>query len=346
MRKLKDVRVFKFQYLTKDSLSEYCSPFVDSQVIRIVSPRDFQSHMENSRAVYWFEEAWDCMNTASDDFITCKHHLFADYVNWSYKSMCGTRKCTTVGFPCKTLAERATTLTSCLNNPIPIYPGSYQRLAPLRVDLIDRKRMAICLSMGGIKRLENKLAIMSEIEKTLTSRDDVFITLLTDGQNFKEEREYAERFGNQYSDRCLLIDSFSNYEYMNILKNQDMFIDLNPINSVGYFLSAALHSGLLVGGFTQPLYRDILDDGNYGFLINGERREFGYGWDHVLPNWSKTFKIFNENVFNVNNFLARTNRRNSLPNFQSTLEQRTKAFLGLFLYLTNTAVKVGECVVV
>jgi hypothetical protein len=334
LRKLKDIRVYRVQYCTTDTLSDYCSPFVDPYVYRVVSPNDFAFHSDGTKAVYWFVNQWDFLRKSVGNCHR-KNYLFGDFAKWDNEHIRRSRHYDSTLFPCDATTDRMKTLIGCFDN---------KTVYPMRCDLIDRTRMSVLLSMCSIQRPENRLSILSNIERTLQSRNDIFITLLMDGRAFKDERQYVERMGMEYSDRCVILNNFSDYEYMNILNQCDLFLDLNPINGVGYFLSAALNRGLLVGGYSQPLYRDILCEGEYGLLFNGERREYGYGFDHVIPHWDRLFKKFNERVFNVQNLIRWMDYRNSRPNFQTTMEARAKSLLGMFMYLTNAKIKSGSIV--
>jgi len=350
--------VYDFQYITADSLSDYCSPFVDPFVYRVVSPGEFASHLRQvetyqdgplvrtrvheTKAVYWFDNHWDYLKKSVHS-IRRKNYLFGNFTKWNAEQMNKTRSYSYTIFPCQSIAQRMETLISCYDN-MPIYPGSYRTLTPMRCDLLDRSRMAVLLSMCSIQKPSNRLAILKRIENTVKNRNDVFITLLMDGHSFKDERQMIDHLGLEYSDKCLVVEKFSDYEYMNILTQNDVFIDLNPINGVGYLLSAALHRGLMVGGFSQPLYRDILKDGEYGILFNGTRQEYGYGFDHVVPNWDNVFRLLNERVFVVSNILRWFEQRNERPNLQSDLEARLRAFFGMFTYLTNAKIKSGQVI--
>jgi len=233
------------------------------------------------------------------------------------------------------------TLISCYGNRT-IYPGFYRSMAPMRCDLVDRGRMAVIISMCGIKKPQNRLAILENLEKTVKSRNDVFITLLSDGLPFKSERDYVDRLGLEYSNKCVVLSSFSDYEYMNILTNNDVFIDLNPLNDVGYLLSTALQRGLLVGGYNQPLYRDILADGEYGMLFKGNKKEYGYGFDYVVPNWDSMFRVLNEKLFSRDKIVRLMGYRNDRPNLQRVFETRQRLFLGMFMYLADAKIGCGS----
>ena len=89
LRKLKDIRVWDFQYITCDTVSGYCSPFVDPHVYRVVSPSDFASHLHNVRAVYWCSSYWDYLKKSSTR--RRKNFLFGDFTQWDKSQMVKTR---------------------------------------------------------------------------------------------------------------------------------------------------------------------------------------------------------------------------------------------------------------
>jgi hypothetical protein len=339
-RKLKDVRSYKFKYLTTDTLSNYCSPFVDAQVYRVVSPRELKYHAEQSRITYWFGNSWgDFHPIAGGDAVNC---LIGDFTKWDRVMMRDSKRFSTVVMPCKSLADRSLTLVSCPDPPVPVYPGGYISTAPMRHDLLDRERMAVLLSMCGINRPENRLAILRHVEEIAKNRRDVLITLLMDGHSFRDERQYLDVFGKQYSDRVVIVNSFSDYEFANMTAQNDIFIDLNPVNGVGYMLSAALNSGLVVCGYRQSLYNDILCDGEYGILMGGTPKELGFGFECVTQNWDCTFKFLNEKIFHVNNILRWIDQRNRKPGLSGLLEDRVRSFFRMFTYLSRASVKFGE----
>jgi len=339
-RKLKDVRSYEFKYLTTDSLSTYCSPFVDSQVYRVVSPREFDYHVRNAKITYWFGNFCGELSSAMGG--ASRNCLVADFTKWDNKAMRESRRFSTVIMPCQSIADRSTTLVSCLDPPVTVYPGGYRAVAPMRHDLLDRDRMAVLLSMCSIGRPENRLAILRQVEELIKDRRDLLITLLMDGHSFREEKQYLELFGEKYSDKVLIVNSFSDYEFMNMTARNDIFVDLNPINGIGYMLSAALYSGLVVCGFSQPLYRDILHDGEYGLLMGGEPKELGFGFKFVTQDWGRAFKFLNEKLFNVNGVLRWMDRRNHRFSLQPALDARVNMFCRMFSYLSSASVKFGE----
>jgi len=334
IRKIRDIRSWTFEYITYDPVCDYCSPLVDSSVQRVVSPSDFAFHLNQCRVVYWFDLNKEYLKSA----YRCKNYLFTDYTKWDSNKIFASAKYSNVMFPAKEVTARMFCLTSCLSVHT-IYPGSYKTIAPMRYDLIDRNRMGIVLSMCGIQNPKNRLGILQNIENTVKNRNDLFITLLMDGWSFAEERQLIEKLGLEYSDKCLVLNTFSDYEYFNILQQNDLFLDLNPANGIGYLLTAALHQGLLVGGFDQKLYRDILDGGNFGMLIKGDTKEYGFQFDRVDPKWDNVFRLLNERVFVVRNILSLMEKRNDCSHLLTTLEARVHPFLEMFHYIVNPKIR-------
>jgi len=341
VKKTVDIRKYNFEYVTLDPISSYCSPLIDHCVRRIVSPNDFarrlrgytaQGDKVQAKAVYWFDYRRDYIDKSKG----CQNYLFADYVKWDWEQMCSSKKYQSIILPTKQLDNR---FNNCLmGSPYgaqACYPGSFRTLKPTRCDLINPEQIKVTISMCGIKNPSNRLAILKNIVKTLEERTDVFITLLMDGKSYREEAQFVEKMGLECSDKCLVINCFSDFEYLNIVEQHDLFIDLNPMNHVGYFLSAALHQGLLVAGFDQPIYRDILDNGKFGVLFKGQMKEFGYGFDRVVPNWDRLFNLVNKKLFNRRNLVTFMERRNNVPYFQATLEQRLDTFMRMWDYFCN-----------
>jgi len=330
IRKVRDIRSWEFEYITQDPISDYCSPLVDSYVHRVISPNDFAFHLGRCKVLYWFDAKEDYLRQAGK----CRNYLFGDYTSWDRSKINISRAFSSVLFPSKSVNDRMLTLIACLNRHT-IYPGSFRSITPMRYKLLDNNRIGIILSMCGIKNPNNRIAILKGIEDTVKNRDNLFITLLMDGFSFKEEKQLIEWIGLEYSDKCTIINNFSDYEYFNILQQNDLFIDLNPVNGVGYLLTAALHQGLLVGGFDQKLYRDILDNGNFGMLLKGDTKEYGFQFERVAPKWDRLLRLLNERVFVADNIRRLMEQRNDCPHLQATLEARIHPFLNMFHYIVN-----------
>lgn len=340
MRKLKGVRSYKFQYLTPDPVSSYCTPFVDSHVYRMVSPRDFEFHSSSTEVIYWFGNEWPQLSHLRDS--VSKNYLVANYLKWDKQAIRDSKHYSSVIMPCNSIAERSITLVSGLDSPVPIYPGSTVSASRVRKDLLDPSRISVLFSICSLQNPKSRLSILRKLRILLKHHRDVFITLLTDSIPLREERLLLEQLGLDYSDRLVIVDSFSDYEYTNMLKINDILIDMNPTNGVGYFMSAALNQGLAVCGFNQPLYRDLLCDGEYGMLLGGKQTFSSYGFDHVVPDWVETFNCLSREVLRVGHLRNWLDRRSAKPGYHAVLEQRVKSFFGMFKYLNSATIKLGE----
>jgi hypothetical protein len=339
-KKLTDIRKYEFEYITTDSVDSYYSPLIDHCVHRVVSPNDFITHLKSRtldgdpikcKAVYWFDVNKEYLQHTTH----CQNYLFGDYTTWIKPYMRLTSKYSATIFPSDKVAHRMMySLIQCPNNQS-VYPGSYRTLMPGRNELLEKDRIKIILSMCSLKNVKNRVAILKQLMELIKNRDDLFITLLMDGYSYKEEQDVLEKLGLEYSDRCLVLNNFSDFEYLNILKQNDVFVDLNTANGIGYLLTAALHQGLLVAGFDQMLYRDILADGQYGCLLTGITKDYGYGFKKVLPNWETTFKLFDQKLFQRRNILTLMEKRNDCPHLIATLESRINSFLSMWGYILN-----------
>ena len=340
IKKTVDIRKYDFEYITLDKESDYCSPLIEHCVHRILSPNEFKAHLSSytpkgepikAKAVYWFDYNKQYLQHS----LHCQNYFFADYTKWDWERMQGTKHFAAVMYGAENVARRMRLcLTNCYANHA-IYASSFRTVAPLREDLVDSNRIKLILSMCSIKNPQNRLEILTNVRKLVAHSPDLFVTLLMDGRKFTGEQEIIDQLGAEYSGKCLVLESFSDYEYLNLLRQHDMFFDLNPVNGIGYLLTAALHQGLLVGGYDQMLYRDILNDGKFGVLVRGDRKEYGYEFDRVVPNWTKLFALLYDKILTPQTMRALMQRRNDCPSYQQTVEQRIGPFLDMWQYYAN-----------
>ena len=341
-RKLKEIRRYEFKYLTCDPVSDFCSPFVDPYVHRVVSPNDFSAYLDHCKAIYWFDDYTEYLKHSGckDRYSPSpyKNYLFGDFTKWDADRMKTSEHYDTVIFPGTQISHRMMSLVSCFSNHA-VFTGSYRAMATMRSTIKDDSRIGVVISMCSLNNPTNRFAILDNVERIVSTRDDLFVTLLMDGHSFKNEREVTEKIGLEYSDRCVIVNNFSDYEYLNILRQNDVFVDLNPVNGVGYLMTAALHQGLFVAGFDQPLYREILDDGKYGILFSGEKKEYGYGFDRVVPDWERVFTGLNNRLFKAETISRFLSARNDKPDLLAKLEARLRPFYHMFDYFTNSKIR-------
>ena len=173
-----------------------------------------------------------------------------------------------------------------------------KELSNEKCDLLKEKNKFLIVTIGRLETVKGYNKLCNVIKRLKNKYENIELWIIGEGS----QRENLEKYilDNRLEDNIKLL-GFKENPY-NYLKQADLFISTSEVEGFSLAVAEAVILGLPVISTNTDGPREILDNGNYGLLINHDEQSIYYALEKVIKYKEELKKLKNKSLKRKNQF--------------------------------------------
>ena len=289
-------RSYKLDYMSSTVPGRKLSDALDKSVQSAIELSDeaFRAWANSCDIIFWFDPSIKRRKLCNDSRI--KHHFYADCRNWSLEATRFSGLMDRVITPTETWQKRMLTMTHGTELQT-VYPDVGLPIVPVK-KLKEPGKVSVLLSLFNVRNLRYRLDVLRMVESLLSKYSHVRVSVMADRMWCRDEQEICDCLWEHYPDRVVFISWLGDWEYMRVLDQADVFLDMNVSPSRGFLVNSAIQRGVVAAGYDIEPNRSLLVGGEMGILLDTPTVETGWDFETAVPDVMAVKQQLEQSVIN------------------------------------------------